>query len=123
MCHVLGCDSATVSFVLGLTASRQCGSPAERRDRSGVRPHMDELCSAVACGPSSSGAAMSSLLRLNVGRADYLSPLLGLFGDELAEIGRRATEHHAIQGGKPRLDFRIGEAGIDLLVQLLDNFG
>ena len=32
------------------------------------------------------------LLRLDVGRPDHLAPLLGVVGDELAEVGGRARE-------------------------------
>ena len=32
-------------------------------------------------------------------------------------------EHRATQVGKPRLDLGIGEAGVDLLVELVDNLG
>src|SRR6186713_39803 len=46
-------------------------------------------------------------LRLDVGRPDHLAPLLGLVGDELAEVGGRKREHVAAQFGKPRLQLGI----------------
>src|SRR5262245_55987767 len=58
---------------------------------------------------------------LDVGRPDHLGPLLGLFGDELAEIGGRADKRRASKVGKPRLHLGIGEAGVDLLVELVDD--
>src|SRR6202022_4699177 len=64
-----------------------------------------------------------SLLRLDVGRSNHLAPLLGFLRDELSEIGRRAAKHRAVQVGKPYLDLGIGEAGTDLLVQLVDYLG
>lgn len=63
------------------------------------------------------------LLRLDVGSPDHLGPLLSFFGDELRKVGGRAAKHRAVQVGKPRLDLGIGEAGIDLLVELVDNLG
>src|SRR5262245_44827846 len=59
--------------------------------------------------------------RFDVGRPDHLSPLLGFFGNERPEIARRATEDNAAQVGELSLQLGIGEAGIDLLVELLDN--
>jgi len=67
--------------------------------------------------------AERALLRLDVGRPDHLGPLLGFRGDELAEVGRREREHVATQVGKPRLDLGIGEARVDLPVELVDEFG
>ena len=52
---------------------------------------------------------------------NHLSPLIGLLGEELAEISRRANKHRAIQVGNSSLDLWIGEASIDLLVQLVDD--
>ena len=39
-----------------------------------------------------------------MGQADHLVPFLGFLRDQLAEVGRRAADHRAIQLGKPRLD-------------------
>ena len=62
-------------------------------------------------------------VRLDVGRPDHLGPLLGFVDDELAEVGGRAREHRTTRVGKPRLHLGIGEAGIDLLVELVDDLG
>src|SRR5215471_14558773 len=59
-------------------------------------------------------------LRLDVGRPDHLAPLLGFFGNERFEIGRRATEDNPAQIHELCLHFGIGEASIDLLVELVD---
>jgi len=40
-------------------------------------------------------ACRGNLLRLGAGRIDDLAPLLGFFGDERAELGRRALKRHA----------------------------
>jgi hypothetical protein len=61
------------------------------------------------------------LLKLDIRRPDHPAPLLGFVGDELAEFGRQARKHGAAQVGKPRLDFRIGESRVDLLVESVDN--
>src|SRR5215217_5536925 len=37
------------------------------------------------------------LLRLDMGRPDHLSPLVGFFGDELRKVGGRANKCRAIQ--------------------------
>ena len=62
-------------------------------------------------------------LRLDVGCPDHLGPLLDFVGNELAEVGRRARKHRATQVGKPRLYFEVGEPGVDLSVELVNNFG
>jgi len=62
-------------------------------------------------------------LRLDVEGPDDVAPLLGFLGDELAKVGGRTRKHGAVEIGKPRLDLGIGEAGIDLLVELVDDFG
>src|SRR5262249_15267289 len=59
-------------------------------------------------------------LRLDVGRPDHLAPLLGLVGNEPAEVGGRAREHRVAQLGDARPDLGIIEASIDLAVELVD---
>jgi hypothetical protein len=68
-------------------------------------------------------ALVDRSLGLDVRSPDHLAPFLGFIGDELAEVGGRERENVASQVGEPRLDFGIGEAGIDLLVQPFDDFG
>src|ERR1700733_9275198 len=63
----------------------------------------------------------TQLLRLDVRELDHLGPFLGFVGNELAEIGRRTGKRHGAQSGKPRLQRGIGETGIDLLVELVDD--
>jgi hypothetical protein len=62
-------------------------------------------------------------VRLDAGELDHLRPFLGFVGDELAKVGGREREHVATQVGKPRLDLRIGEASVDLSVELVDDLG
>src|SRR5262245_3399190 len=57
------------------------------------------------------------LFRLDGRELDHLRPLFGGFGDDRRELGRRAPKHGAAQLDDPRLDFGIGETGIELLVQ------
>src|SRR5262245_33559505 len=64
-----------------------------------------------------------STLRLDVGRPHHLAPLLGVVSDELAEICGRADKRRASKVGKPRLHLGIGEAGVDLLVEPIDDLG
>ncbi len=59
-------------------------------------------------------------LRLDAGELDHLAPFLGLVGDELAEIGRRAGKRQCPEVRK-RLQRGIGEASIDLPVEPIDD--
>jgi hypothetical protein len=61
------------------------------------------------------------LVGFDIGRPYHFAPLLGLVGDKLAEVGGRAWKHCATKVGKPRLDFGIGEARVDLRVELVAN--
>src|SRR5262245_20636062 len=63
----------------------------------------------------------SASLRLDVEGPDDVAPLLRFVGDELAEVGGRTDEWCATQIGEPRLDLMIGESGVDLGVELLDD--
>src|SRR6266545_7005976 len=62
-------------------------------------------------------------VRFNVRQLYHFAPLLGFVGDELAEIGGRAAKRGAIQVGKLCLEPGIGECGVDLLVELVDDLG
>src|SRR5262249_47594709 len=64
-----------------------------------------------------------ALLRLDVGRTDHLGPFLRFVGDQLPKFDGRERENGAIEMGDPGLDRGIGEAGIDLLVELVNNLG
>src|SRR5262245_50200979 len=57
----------------------------------------------------------------SVSRPDHLRPLLCFIRNELAKIGRRAAKHNSAELGNPRLQFGIGEACIDLVVELLND--
>ena len=59
--------------------------------------------------------------RLDVSGPDHLGPLLGFLGNERPEIARRATENNAAEVGELSLQLGIGEAGIDLLVEFIDD--
>src|SRR5262249_22411374 len=65
--------------------------------------------------------ARPPLLRLDVGRPDHLGPLLSFVGNELSKVGERTCEHRTSQVGEALVHVGIGESGIDLLVELLDN--
>src|SRR5262249_57343523 len=58
---------------------------------------------------------------LDVEGRDDLAPLFAVVSDELAEIGGRANERRAAELGEPRLDFGIGEAGVNGLIELVNN--
>jgi hypothetical protein len=62
-------------------------------------------------------------LRLNVGSPDNFRPLVGFIGDQLAEFGGRKHKRRATQVGESPCYLGIGEARIDLLVELADDLG
>src|SRR5215467_13122857 len=64
---------------------------------------------------------VSGSLRLDADGLNHLAPLLGVFRHELAEVGRRTRKDRAAQVRQPRLHLGIGEAGIDLPVELIND--
>src|SRR5215510_1291304 len=64
---------------------------------------------------------VASSIRLNVGSTNHLAPLLGFVGDELSKLGGGAGKNRAAQFGEPRLDRRIGESRVDLLIEHIDD--
>src|SRR3979411_2338371 len=60
-------------------------------------------------------------LRLRPGKLDHLAPLLGFRGDELAAVGWRARKRGGAEVGELRLQLGIGKAGVDLLVEPVDD--
>src|SRR6516164_9745525 len=65
----------------------------------------------------------SASLRLDVEGPDEVAPLLRFVADELAKVSGRKRERVATEVGKPRLVLRIGEACVDLFVELVDDLG
>jgi hypothetical protein len=51
----------------------------------------------------------------------HLGPLLGFICDEFTEVGGRARKRREAQFRKPRRYLGVGERGIDLLVELVDD--
>jgi hypothetical protein len=43
--------------------------------------------------------------RLDIGRSDHLTPLLGLFNNQLPEVRGRAFQQHCVHFGNPNLHF------------------
>jgi hypothetical protein len=109
-------------------ASRECRlpSPSNKRHRpsysvtSSTRPGIHRFRGTKRYGIWIGTAAS---VRLDVGRADHLAPLIGLFGDELAELGGRARKQYAAHFSEPRLDLGISKARVDCVVEFLDDFG
>src|SRR6478609_9632054 len=62
-----------------------------------------------------------TLLRLDIGGANYLGPLFGFVGDQTPEFGGRAANSNATYIGEPRHHLGIGEACVDLFVDLVDD--
>src|SRR5258707_2593371 len=59
--------------------------------------------------------------RLDVGCPNDLGPFLGFIDDELAEIGGRARKYRAAGFSKALLQLGIGQAGVDFLVELVND--
>src|SRR5262245_61599459 len=85
-------------------------------DRSGHRPHSpnETLWNIVRDVGS---------LRLDVGRADHLGPLLGFVDDQLTELGRRSRQWRAAEVSETSLHLRVVESRVDLLVEPVDDLG
>src|SRR5262249_9966595 len=62
-----------------------------------------------------------ALSGLDAGELDHLRPLFGGAQDYLPELRRRASRHGTSQLLDPCFDFCIGETGIDLLVEPVDD--
>src|SRR6185369_16655246 len=71
---------------------------------------------------STRGPYLSSSVGLNAGELDHLRPLFGGLGDDRPEFRRRAAKRRAAQLDDTGLDFPIGDAGIEFLVQHGDDF-
>src|SRR5258707_4776113 len=69
------------------------------------------------------GAETAGSIRLDAYELHHLAPFLGFVGDQLFKVGGREREHGATEVGKPRLDLGIGEASVDLLVELRNDLG
>src|SRR5262245_51801364 len=69
----------------------------------------------MSYGPSS--------LRLDVGSPDHPAPLFGFAGDDRSSLGRRASKDDAAEVRKLGLQLGIGEASVNLLVELLYDLG
>src|SRR5215472_4655334 len=68
-------------------------------------------------------AGIAESLRFDARELHHLAPLLGLFGDELAEVGNRAWKCGGAPLGKTRLHLGIGKGRVDLRVELVDDLG
>jgi hypothetical protein len=98
------------------------------RDPSSASHNIKDRVASPCHGPFAERALWkidsgSASLRLDVEGPDDVAPLLGFVGDEFAKVSGREREHVATQVGKPRLDLGIGEASVDLLVELIDDLG
>ena len=67
--------------------------------------------------------SLAALFRFQIGRFDHSSPFLGLLGEVLSKFGGRSNKGKGAQLRKSGLQLCVGEASIDLPVQLIDNLG
>src|SRR5262249_31214988 len=82
-----------------------------------VRPEAPTPAGPVTKPPSRPARLFSP----DIGRPDDLAPFLRLFRHQLAEIVGRSDHRPTTQIGEPRLDLRIGQGGVDPLVQPADD--
>src|SRR5262249_27292196 len=61
--------------------------------------------------------------RLDAGKLERLGPFVDSPRDHACKLGGRASSRRVADLGKSRLQVRIGEAGIDLSVELVDDLG
>src|SRR5215813_11763885 len=64
----------------------------------------------------------SQSVRLGAGELDDLGPFLGFLDEQLAETSGGRGKHHGAQFRKSCFDPGIGEARIDLSIELVDDF-
>src|SRR6266700_364331 len=69
----------------------------------------------------SRGTPKKGSFRLGARRLDHFAPFIDLLHEELAEISRRAWKHRAAQVGQVRPHLRIGESGVNLLVEYVND--
>src|SRR5262245_66358149 len=67
------------------------------------------------------GFTLRRSLGLDVGGPDDLGPFLGFLGEELAVFGRRERKRRVAEVGNPRPNPGIGEAGVDLAIEPVDD--
>jgi hypothetical protein len=68
-------------------------------------------------------AINAASLGLEAREPDDLAPLLGLVGNELAEVGERGAHEHQAQIRQARRHRGVCEDDVDLRVQEIDNLG
>src|SRR5579859_7972762 len=102
-------DGCRVVVQSGLGAA---AAPVTYARRHTIRKPIDLLFMSLRkpAHPAVNGAPVRRVsLRLDAGKPDHLAPLLGLVGDELAEIGRRARQQRGAEIGELGLDLRLGQ--------------
>src|SRR5262245_37026838 len=81
--------------------------------------------SLVKCRPqrSISRPCVRASTRLGTGELYHPGPFPGFVGDQFAEVGSRAAQDRAAQFSDARLDLGIGQYGVELFVESVDDFG
>src|SRR6516225_1624422 len=104
------------------TAMSTCGGSCQSAPGVSARPPLTSKV--VPAGIDSSDMATHLLLlRLDAGGPDHLRPFFGFSGNQRPEIGRRAGNGHAAEVSELGLELGIGETGIDLAIELIDDLG
>jgi hypothetical protein len=63
------------------------------------------------------------LRRFDIRCPNDLPPFLGFVSDEFSELGRRHRHRGGSKIGKARLEVRVGESGVDLSIEFVDDRG
>src|SRR5947199_4311011 len=103
---VLTASSRTVIMPADLPTLQRSPMPRQRLSSTDVTEHWIGL-------PHQSALMLEG--------PDHLAPLFGFLGDEPAKVCGRDDKRLASKVGKPCLHLGIGEARVDLLVELLDD--
>src|SRR3954468_1105782 len=108
--------------------------PSAIRDRMSLRANSDQYAANSALFDHLVGAAESrggtvktrrtpGSLRLYACKLDHLGPFIDFPRDHASELGGRASSRRVTNVNQSRLQFRIGQAGIDLSVELFNDLG
>src|SRR5262245_6812057 len=119
--------SARTAMISGARRVNDMGRPsllfaaADTNDATAIIVSAIRLFAQTLAGPPPAGFTLRRSLGLDVGGPDDLGPFLGFLGEELAVFGRRERKRRVAEVGNPRPNPGIGEAGVDLAIEPVDD--
>jgi hypothetical protein len=115
----LGSNSAVGRCGLNVRITSESGHPAD----IGAVAKVQVIAAIRRSGVTEYPDRSAGLVRRYVSRSNHLSPFLGFLSEVFSEIRRRTGKYHGTKLREPRLELSIGEARIDLGVELIDDLG